>query len=63
MKQEKIALGINLLQLILSMKNDNLDRDLIELSYDLKDQFLDMGYTEEDYEKAVKALDKTLNKI
>lgn len=63
MKQEKIALGINLLQLMLSMKNDNLDRDLIELSYDLKDQFLDMGYTEEDYEKAVKALDKTLNKI
>ena len=63
MKQEKIALGINLLQLILSMKNDNLDRDLIELSYDLKDQFLDMGYTEEDYEKAVRALDKTLNKI
>ena len=63
MKQEKIALGINLLQLMLSMKNDNLDKDLIELSYDLKDQFLDMGYTEEDYEKAVKALDKTLNKI
>lgn len=63
MKQEKIALGINLLQLMLSMKNDNLDRDLIELSYDLKDQFLNMGYTEEDYEKAVKALDKTLNKI
>lgn len=63
MKQEKIALGINLLQIMLSMKNDNLDRDLIELSYDLKDQFLDMGYTEEDYEKAVKALDKTLNKI
>ena len=63
MKQEKIALGINLLQLMLSMKNDNLDRDIIELSYDLKDQFLDMGYTEEDYEKAVKALDKTLNKI
>lgn len=63
MKQEKIALGINLLQLMLSMKNNNLDRDLIELSYDLKDQFLDMGYTEEDYEKAVKALDKTLNKI
>lgn len=63
MKQEKIALGINLLQLMLSMKNENLDRDLIELSYDLKDQFLDMGYTEEDYEKAVKALDKTLNKI
>ena len=63
MKREKIALGINLLQLMLSMKNDNLDRDLIELSYDLKDQFLDMGYTEEDYEKAVKALDKTLNKI
>ena len=48
---------------MLSMKNDNLDRNLIELSYDLKDQFLDMGYTEEDYEKAVKALDKTLNKI
>lgn len=63
MKQEKIALGINLLQLMLSMKSDNLDRDLIELSYDLKDQFLDMGYTEEEYEKAVKALDKTLNKI
>ena len=63
MKREKIALGINLLQLMLSMKNDNLDRDLIELSYDLKDQFLDMGYTEKDYEKAVKALDKTLNKI
>ena len=63
MKQEKIALGIDLLQLMLSMKNDNSDRDLIELSYDLKDQFLDMGYTEEDYEKAVKALDKTLNKI
>lgn len=63
MKQEKIALGINLLQLMLSMKNDNLDKDLIELSYDLRDQFLDMGYTEEDYEKAVKALDKTLNKI
>ena len=63
MKQEKIALGIDLLQLILSMKNDNLDRDLIELSYDLKDQFLDMGYTEEEYEKAVNALDKTLNKI
>ena len=63
MKQEKIALGIDLLQLMLSMKNDNLDRDLIELSYDLKDQFLDMGYTEEDYEKAVKALAKTLNKI
>ena len=63
MKQEKIALGINLLQLMLSMKNDNLDKDLIELSYDLKDQFLDMGYTEEDYEKAVKVLDKTLNKI
>ena len=63
MKQEKIALGIDLLQLMLSMKNDNQDRDLIELSYDLKDQFLDMGYTEEDYEKAVKALDKTLNKI
>lgn len=63
MKQEKIDLGINLLNLMLSMKNDNSDRDLIELSYDLKDQFLDMGYTEEDYEKAVKALDKTLNKI
>ena len=63
MKQEKIDLGINLLNLMLSMKNDNLDKDLIELSYDLKDQFLDMGYTEEDYEKAVKALDKTLNKI
>ena len=63
MKQEKIALGIDLLQLMLSMKNDNQDRDLIELSYDLKDQFLDMGYTEEDYEKAVKALDKSLNKI
>lgn len=63
MKQEKIAFGIDLLQLMLSMKNNNLDRDLIELSYDLKDQFLDMGYTEEDYEKAVKALDKTLNKI
>ena len=63
MKQEKIALGIDLLQLMLSIKNDNQDRDLIELSYDLKDQFLDMGYTEEDYEKAVKALDKTLNKI
>lgn len=63
MKQEKIDLGINLLNLMLSMKNDNLDRDLIELSYDLKDQFLDMGYTEEDYKKAVKALDKTLNKI
>lgn len=63
MKREKIALGIDLLQLMLSMKNDNLDRNLIELSYDLKDQFLDMGYTEEDYEKAIKALDKTLNKI
>ena len=63
MKQEKIDLGINLLNLMLSMKNDNLDKDLIELSYDLKDQFLDMGYTEEDYEKAVKTLDKTLNKI
>ena len=63
MKQEKIALGIDLLQLMLSMKDDNSDRDLIELSYDLKDQFLDMGYTEEDYEKAVRALDKTLNKI
>ena len=63
MKQEKIALGIDLLQLMLSMKNDNLDRNLIELSYDLKDQFLDMGYTEEEYKKAVKILDKTLNKI
>ena len=63
MKQEKIALGIDLLQLMLSMKDDNSDRDLIELSYDLKDQFLDMGYTEEEYEKAIKALDKTLNKI
>ena len=31
MKQEKIAFGIDLLQLMLSMKNNNLDRDLIEL--------------------------------